>query len=121
MTANRGDRVGLVAMACVLVAALAAGRVLAQEGAAALVDGFESDRTAWHIETNDSEVRLFAHDRSRRVVREGDLAEHFQFEAGPGGDGFYISYALPKVVLTDDTRVSLQVRSDRPGRSSWRG
>ncbi|HEY2159599.1 MAG TPA: hypothetical protein VGH33_28505, partial [Isosphaeraceae bacterium] len=48
-------------------------------------------------------------------VREGELAERFQFEAGPGGDGFYVSYALPKVTLTDETKVSLQVRSDRPG------
>ncbi len=87
----------------------------ADDKAPALHDGFESERTAWRIEKNDSEVRLFAHDRSRRVVREGQLAEHFQFEAGPGGDGFYVSYALPKVPLTDDLKISLQVRADRPG------
>ncbi len=86
-----------------------------RKGWAALVDGFESEGTAWNVEKNDSEVRLFARDRSRRVVREGEYAEHFQFEAGPGGDGFYVSYVLPKVTLTDDTKVSLQARSDRPG------
>ncbi len=115
MIANRGDRVGLAAMVCLLVGALVVGRGLAEDGAGALVDGFESERTAWRVEKNDSEVRLFAHDRSRRVVREGELAEHFQFEAGPGGDGFYVSYALPKVTLTDETKVGLQARSDRPG------
>lgn len=111
--ANRADRVGLAA--CLGLALIVSRLAAAQDQAAALVDGFESDRTAWRVEKNDSEVRLFAHDRSRRVVREGELAEHFQFEAGPGGDGFYVSYALPRVAITDETKISLQARSDRPG------
>ena len=114
--ANRGNRVGPAATACLLLGVVAAGGwALAQATEGVLRDGFESDRTAWKIEKTDSEVRLFAHDRSRRVAREGEASEHFQFEAGPGGDGFYVSYGLPKVPAAEPGRVGLQVRSDRAG------
>lgn len=115
--ANRGERIGPSA-AWLLGAVLVSGGPAwgqAPEKEGVLRDGFESDRTAWHIEKTDAEVRLFAHDRSRRAVREGQTAEHFQFEAGPGGDGFYVSYGLPKVPLDETVKVGLQVRSDRPG------
>lgn len=115
--ANRGDRVGPSATAWLLLLSLLGGDTPAHAQATegALRDGFESDRTAWRIEKTDAEVRLFAHDRSRKVVREGEVAEHFQFESGAGGDGFYVSYGLPKIPVDEAVRVSLQARSDRPG------
>lgn len=88
--------------------------VSAQNGANVLKDPFETEKPAWRQEKTDNQVKLFAHDRSQKSVREGSMAEHFQFEAGVGS-GFYFSYQLPKIPVTPDLQVSLQVRSDRPG------
>ncbi len=109
------NRVGPSATAVLLLGALAVGGAPADQAGGVLRDGFESDRTAWRIEKTDAEVRLFAHDRSRQAALGGQTSEHFQFEAGVGGDGFYVSYGLPKVPLDEAVRVGLQVRSDRPG------
>ena len=114
--ANRCDRVGPSATAFLLLSALAVGGAApAGRTEGVLRDGFESDRTSWRIEKTDAEVQLFAHDRSGKAVREGRSSEHFQFVAGPGGDGFYVSYALPKIPIDEALRVGLQVRSDRSG------
>ncbi len=112
--AYRGDRAARPAAAACLLALLAAGGARAADGAGVLRDGFESETPAWRQEKTDSQVRLFAHDRSARSTRDGQRSEHFQFEAGPGA-GFYFSYGLPKVPITPNLTASIQVRSDRSG------
>ena len=106
------DRVvrGSIRASGVLLFALAASRA----GAGVLNDGFEAEKPAWRQEKTDNQVRLFAHDRSKKLAREGTTSEHFQFEAG-NGSGFYFSYALPPIPVTPTLKVSLQARSDRPG------
>jgi hypothetical protein len=110
------DRVvrGVICAAGIALFAIVGPRVSAQTGAGVLTDGFEGEKPAWRQEKTDNQVHLFAHDRSKRSVREGTTAEHFQFEAG-NGSGFYFSYALPKIPVTSALKVSLQARSDRPG------
>src|SRR5579883_2328545 len=79
-----------------------------------LRDGFETPQPSWVREYTDTTVRLLAHDRSERAAHGGRLSEHLQFQAGLGGQ-FFVSYALPKVPLTDDLVVSLEIRSNQAG------
>jgi hypothetical protein len=95
-------------------AARGEGEKVRQEDEAVIRDGFEADRTAWQQEYTDTTVRLLAHERSDRAAHGGRLSERFTFEAGLG-TRFYVSYALPKVPVTEDLRLSLHVRSNRNG------
>jgi hypothetical protein len=79
-----------------------------------LRDGFETQEPSWQREYNDTTVKLAAQERSQRAAHEGRLSERFQFEAGPGSQ-FFVSYATPKVPVSDDLRVGLYVRSSRAG------
>ena len=81
---------------------------------ASLRDGFETPQTSWVREYTDTTIRLLAHDRSNRAAHGGRQSEHFYFEAGNGSQ-FFASYALPKVPVTTDLRVSLHVRSNKQG------
>jgi hypothetical protein len=79
-----------------------------------LRESFETAEPAWQREYTDTTVKLLAQDRSQRAAHDGQLSERFQFEAGPGGQ-FFVSYATPKVPVSDDLNVSLYVRSNRAG------
>ena len=75
---------------------------------------FESPRTAWGREQTDATITLQVHDQSDRAAHEGRTSEHFRFSAGLGS-GFYFSYQLPKVPVTDALKASLYVRANRAG------
>jgi hypothetical protein len=111
-------RKALIVAGALVSAGLVAARGEAEgdrpESVQAIRDGFETERTAWQREYTDTTVQLLAHERSDRAAHGGRLSERFAFEAGPGSR-FYVSYALPKVPVTEDLHVSLQVRSNRPG------
>ncbi len=108
----------LIVAGALVAAGLVAARGKAEgdraDSAEIIRDGFETERTAWQREYTDTTVRLLAHERSDRAVHGGRFSERFAFEAGPGGR-FYVSYALPKVPVTEDLHLSLQVRSNRAG------
>ena len=55
-----------------------------------------------------------AHERSDRAAHGGRLSERFQFEA-QSGSRFFVSYALPRVLVTADLGLSLYVRANRAG------
>ena len=63
-------------------------------------DGFETPRAVWSQEANDATITLQAHDRSTARRTRGRASEHFTFNAGVGS-GFYFSYPLPKVPVSD--------------------
>jgi hypothetical protein len=86
----------------------------AAEAKGALRDGFEESQPIWLREYSDATVNLIGHDRSNRAAHGGRLSERFQFEAG-GGSRFFVSYATPRIVVTDDLNVVLYVRSNRAG------
>ena len=86
----------------------------AEGGPKVLRDGFEEPKVAWRQENTDATVKIFAHERTNRAAREGQMSEGFQFEAGIGG-GLYYSYRLPNVPVTDALKVGLYLRSNRPG------
>ena len=79
-----------------------------------LRDGFETGPTIWQREYSDTTVNLLEQDRSDRAVHGGLLSEHFHFNAGPGSQ-FFVSYALPRIPVSEDLSVTLQVRSNRGG------
>lgn len=112
MSSHRSQRLRLALLTLPLVA-LASTLVGAEQGET-LRDDFEAPRTAWRREEADATIRLLAHDRSNRAAHDGQRSEHFQFEAGPGS-GFYFSYALPKIPVTNDLAVGLYVRSNHAG------
>ncbi|WP_169976097.1 hypothetical protein [Tautonia rosea] len=78
-----------------------------------LAEDFEDPRVAFRQEAADAPLQMRVHDRTSEGAFEG-LSERFQFVAGPGS-GVYASYPLPKLPLSEDLRVSIYVRSNRPG------
>jgi hypothetical protein len=76
----------------------------------AFKDGFEAGRASWVREETEATARILAHDRSAKEAHEGEQSEHLAFEAGPGS-ALYYSYALPKIPVTGELRVSLSLRS----------
>ncbi len=77
-------------------------------------DGFERPRLGWGREQTDATITLQDHNQTDRAAHEGKTSEHFRFSAGLGS-GFYFSYPLPKVPVTDDLKASLYVRANRGG------
>ncbi|WP_435021370.1 hypothetical protein TA3x_002339 [Tundrisphaera sp. TA3] len=116
---NRVARLGLSAVGlafagpwCVIEAG--AQQPSAVHATASIKDGFESPRVAWRLEQTDATVKIYAQERTERAAHEGSKSEGFSFDAGVGG-GFYYSYELPRIPITDDLRVSMYVRSNRAG------
>lgn len=77
-------------------------------------DGFETPRPVWRQEQTDATINLQEHERSSRAAHSGRTSERFHFTAGIGSSFFY-SYPLPKVVVSEDLKVELFVRSNRVG------
>ncbi len=80
--------------------------------AASLHDSFETPQIAWEREHTDTTINLIAQDRSVRTAHDGNLSEHFQFEADTGSQ-FFVSYALPNVPVTDKLQAVVYVRANR--------
>ena len=57
---------------------------------------------------------LRVQDRSQRAAHGGRLSEHFEFETADGSQ-IFVSYATPRVPVSDDLNVSLFVRANRGG------
>ena len=117
--ANRVARVVLGLLAASSLAWVGGPRLAGGQGPGGgsesmIRDGFEGPKVAWRQEQTDAPVKIFAHERTRRAAHEGLLSEGFSFEAGIGG-GLYYSYPLPKIPVTDDLKVTLYVRANRPG------
>jgi hypothetical protein len=70
-----------------------------KEPPASLHDSFETPQVAWEREHTDTTINLIAQDRSVRAAHDGNLSEHFQFDADTGSQ-FFVSYALPKIPVT---------------------
>jgi hypothetical protein len=82
--------------------------------AASLHDSFETPQVAWEREHTDTTINLIAQDRSVRAAHDGNFSEHFQFEADTGSQ-FFVSYALPKIPVTDKLQAVVHVRASRAG------
>ncbi len=80
----------------------------------AFLDGFETPQPSWQREYTDGAINLQAQDRSERAAHGGRLSEHFQFET-TSGNQFFVSYATPRVPVSDDLSVSVFVRANRGG------
>ena len=80
----------------------------------ALQEGFETAQTIWQREYTDGAINLQVHDRSERAAHGGRLSEHFKFDT-TSGNQFFVSYATPRVPVTDDLSVSVFVRANRGG------
>ena len=81
---------------------------------ASLHDSFETAQVAWEREHTDTTINLIVQDRSVRAAHDGNLSEHFQFDADTGSQ-FFVSYALPKIPVTDKLQAVLHVRANRVG------
>ena len=82
--------------------------------AASLHDGFETLQAVWEREHTDTTINLIAQERSVRAAHEGSRSERFQFEADAGSQ-FFVSYALPRIEVTDSLQSALYVRANRSG------
>ena len=79
-----------------------------------LQDSFETAEPVWQREYTDGAINLQVQDRSERAAHSGRLSEHFQFET-TSGNQFFVSYATPRVPVSDDLTVSVFVRANRTG------
>jgi|GEM_PF-1070888 len=98
----------------VMLAGSAAWLRGAEDSEESLRDGFESPRTVWRQEQTDATITLHEHERSNRAAHGGRTSERFHFTAGLGSSFFY-SYPVPKVVVNEELKVELYVRSNRVG------
>ncbi|MGC8641227.1 MAG: hypothetical protein ACP5XB_15275, partial [Isosphaeraceae bacterium] len=90
------------------------GEEPAKSPPASLHDDFETQGIAWEREHTDTTIHLIAQERSPRAANDGNQSERFQFEADPGSQ-FFVSYALPKVPVTDALTLAIHVRANRSG------
>jgi hypothetical protein len=110
---------------CSLTAASALGLafVRGQEGGAdrqgvvrgsGLRESFEDADTRWLEEGGDVKHQVRAHDRTDQTAHSGRYSERISFTAG---NGTQLHYSLPisRALVSDDLRVSVWVKSDRPG------
>jgi hypothetical protein len=95
-------------------ALLAAGDDPPPTPPASLHDSFETPRVAWEREHSDTTINLISQDRSVRAAHDGNQSERFEFEADAGSQ-FFVSYALPKIPVTDSLQAALYVRANRVG------
>jgi hypothetical protein len=77
-------------------------------------DSFEDDRPKWVREEVDAPVEWITQDRTDQAARDGIRSERFVFRAGPGG-GVYASYAVPKIEVGKETKISLSLKSNLGG------
>lgn len=106
----------LLTLASSLWAALPAQEAATDEPANSAVwqDSFEDDRPKWVREEVDAPVDWLAHDRSDLAARDGTRSERFVFKAGPGS-GVYASYAVPRIAVSGDLKISISLRSNLGG------
>ena len=81
---------------------------------AELHDDFETPAAVWQREHTDTTINLLAQERSERAANDGRQSELFRFEADQGSQ-FFVSYPLPKIPVTENLEVVLNVRSNRSG------
>jgi hypothetical protein len=110
----RADGQGFRRIALIWLGMLLQATQGADEPASTLREDFEGPQPNWRQEATDSRVNLLIHDRAETLAHEGSRSERLRFVAGPGSKLFY-SYPLPKIPLTKDLRITLQVRSEREG------
>lgn len=101
-------------MSIVVDRPLAADGPSTNSNANTLRDGFESATTVLIQEEAEATVRLEVHDRSSQAAHEGKQSERVRFAAGRG-TGFYFSYPLPRIEITDALRISLYLKSNHAG------
>lgn len=77
-------------------------------------DEFEGPATRWRQESTDARLTLQNHDIVADQAHDGAASERFRFTAGPGST-IYVSYVLPRVLLADDPRVSVHLKSAQGG------
>lgn len=109
----RRTRVVLLVSAA-LISGSAAWLQGADEPGESLRDDFETPRTVWRQEQTDATINLEAHERSNRAAHGGRTSERFHFTAGVGSAFFY-SYSLPDLVVSENLKIELYVRSNRVG------
>lgn len=105
--------VGVIALACGGLS-MAGIQDPAPMKADRIQDGFESPRPVWQAEERDANIQVETHDRVQSGAREGVSVERLVFNAGLGS-AVYFSYALPQIPVTERLKISLMVRSNRPG------
>jgi hypothetical protein len=98
----------------VLAWGLLVAQTPAPERQGLLRESFETPQTAFKQEDTDARIEDLQHERSGTWRRDGELAERFAFQAGPGSY-FHYSYRLPRVPITPEIKVSIAVRASRPG------
>jgi hypothetical protein len=78
-------------------------------------EGFEGEKTLWHLDHHDCvELRVISHKQSRSAFHTGGASEGIEFETGYGTQLYYI-FEIQPVWLNYDIDVGVWVKVNRPG------
>lgn len=109
---------GLVVSALMVVARIAAG-LGAGDGNSVFTsqvfrENFESIETGWTQEGGNVNRKVRAHERTSENAHSGARCEKIALTAG-NGTHIYYSYPIRRALVTDDLKISVWVKSNRPG------
>jgi hypothetical protein len=77
-------------------------------------ENFESIDTGWTLEGGDVNRKIHSHVRTAENAHSGQRSEKIVLVAG-NGTHIYYSYAISRALVTDDLKMSVWLKSDRPG------
>ena len=75
---------------------------------------FETNEPGWVSEGGDVNRRVRMHDRTTESSHSGRQSERIALTTG-SGTHLYYSYPIGRALVADDLRISVWVKSDRPG------
>jgi len=78
-------------------------------------ESFDGDGVSWRLEADGKEIEPFDHRRQRHLIHEGKAAESFKAAVATAGSTATLVHSLPPAAAIEDLRLSVWVRSNRPG------
>ncbi len=77
--------------------------------------GFDEDQTSWKVNYEKSQLRILSHRRHQTIFVRGRACENFEFDAPRSGQFVQLEHTLPRARVFNELKLSLWVRSNRPG------
>ena len=109
---------GVIGSTVLLLAVMAAGQG-SGDGSQSFTshvfrETFESIDPGWTVEGGDVNRKVHSHVRTSEDAHSGARCEKIALTAG-NGTHIYYSYPISRALVTDDLKISVWVKSDRPG------
>lgn len=90
---------------------------LTRASAADFTEEFDGPKPSWTVRTNPALVKIESQQRHQHILKSGEASEVIAAVAGVRGGAMQLEHQLPPAVVIDDLKLTLAVRSNRPGLS----